>query len=63
MFYERLKEVCEEKNTSPSALCLKMGISKSNVTRWKQGKSPRLDVVQEMAQRLGVPVSRLITKA
>lgn len=62
MFYETLKEVCEKKHTSPSAVCLALGMSKSNVTKWKSGRSPRLSVVQEMAEYLKVPVTRLIPK-
>ena len=60
MFYEQLKEVCRKKHTSPSAVCLALGMSKSNVTNWKNGMWPRLDVVMEMAKVLGVPPARLI---
>ena len=45
MFYDALKEVCQKKKTSPSAVCLALGMSKSNVTEWKKGRSPKLDVV------------------
>lgn len=60
MFYEHLKAVCKQKHTSPSAVCLALGMSKSNVTNWKNGMWPRLDVVMEMAKVLGVPPARLI---
>ncbi len=60
MFYEHLKAVCKKKHTSPSAVCLALGMSKSNVTNWKNGMWPRLDVVIEMAKVLGVPPARLI---
>lgn len=41
LFYELLKEVCKKKRTSPSAVCLALGMSKSNVTKWKAGRSPK----------------------
>lgn len=62
MFYEHMKAVCKKKHTSPSAVCLALGMSKSNVTNWKNGGWPRLDVVMEMAKVLNVPPARLIPK-
>lgn len=61
-FYAALKEVCEKKKTSPSAVCVALGISKSNVTNWKNGQSPRLDTVIDIAKHLSVSPSRLIPK-
>ena len=62
MFYETLKEVCTKRNTSPSAVCLALNLSKSNVTNWKNGQWPRLDVVIAIAKHLGINPSRLIPK-
>lgn len=62
MFYDNLKEICEKKNTSPSAVCLKLGMSKSNVTEWKKGRSPKLDTVIKIANHLSVNPARLIPK-
>lgn len=62
MFYEVLKEVCEKKKTSPSAVCLAIGISKSNITEWKRGQMPRLDVVLKIANHLSINPARLIPK-
>lgn len=62
MFYETLKEVCDKKKTSPSAVCVALGISKSNVTNWKNGQWPRLDVVIDIANHLSINPARLIPK-
>lgn len=62
MFYETLKEVCVKKKTSPSAVCLALGMSKSNVTEWKAGRSPKLDTVVAIAEYLGVSPMKLIPK-
>jgi hypothetical protein len=62
LFYELLKEVCKKKRTSPSAVCLALGMSKSNVTKWKAGSSPKIDTVVRIAKHLNVPVTRLIPK-
>lgn len=62
MFYDNLKEICEKKHTSPSAVCLKLGMSKSNVTEWKKGRSPKLDTVIKIAKHLSVNPTKLIPK-
>lgn len=62
LFYETLKEVCERKNTTPSAVCVALGISKSNATEWKKGRSPKLDTVLRIAEYLAVSPSRLIPR-
>ena len=62
MFYETLKEVCKKKNTSPSAVCDALGMSRSNVTNWKNGLWPRMDVVIEIANYLSVNPAKLIPK-
>lgn len=62
MFYETLKEACTKKHTSPSAVCLALNLSKSNVTNWKKGQWPRLDVVIAIAKHLGVSPAKLIPK-
>ena len=62
MFYTTLKEICVKKKTTPSAVCVALGISKSNAVKWKKGGYPRLDVVLKIAQHLGVNPSKLIPK-
>ena len=59
-FYDVLKETCSKKKTSPCAVVEALGMSKSNVSRWKRGASPRLDVVIKIAEYLGVSPKSLI---
>lgn len=62
MFYNTFAEVCKKKKVSPCATALAIGISKSNVTEWKKGRWPRLDVVLKLAKQLGVSPMQLIPK-
>lgn len=62
MFYETLKKVCAKKKTSPSAVCDALGMSRSNVTEWKNGRSPKLETVMQIADHLGVSPMKLIPK-
>ena len=54
MFYDLLEKVCKEQGTSPSAVALAAGLSKSNVTNWKSGASPTLATVMRLAKELKV---------
>ena len=62
MFYETLKQVCAENNTSPSAVCDALGMSRSNITKWKEGRSPKLDAVIQISEHLGVSLLKLVPK-
>ena len=62
LFYETLKEICEKKKTTPSAVCVALGMSKSSATKWKNGSSPNLDTVGAVAKHLGVSPARFLPK-
>ena len=62
MFYETLEELCHKKKTTPSAVCSALGMSRSNVTEWKKGRQPKLDVVIAIANYLGVSASKFLPK-
>lgn len=57
MFFEQLKLLCAEKGTTPTALVKKVGFSSATVTSWKNGASPKLDMVEQLADALQVPVT------
>ena len=61
-FYETLKAICEKKKTSPSAVCVALGMSKSNVTEWKAGRSPKLETVIDVANYLNVSPRAFLPK-
>ncbi len=60
MFFEQLKKICNEKGTSPSAAATAIGLSKSAVTRWKNGQEPVLGDAVKLAEFLGVDISELV---
>ena len=59
-FYDVLLTVCKKKQTSPSAVVTSVGMSKSNITKWKSGKTPRLNVIIKLANYLGVSTATLV---
>jgi transcriptional regulator with XRE-family HTH domain len=61
-FYERLKQICQQNNTSPTALCKTLGISTSKVTAWNNGSMPAAKVSIKIADYFGVTVDYLLGK-
>lgn len=60
MFYDNLKAACKAKGISPSALALSLGMSKDNVTKWKQGQLPSTGTLQKISESLGVSTDFLL---
>lgn len=60
MFYETLKQVCSEKKTTPSAVCVALKMSKSNVTKWKNGGNPSVSTLIAIAKHLKVNPAKLL---
>lgn len=60
-FYNNYVRLCAEKNMSPSAAALAIGIKKSNVTYWKSGRNNPSDVtLAKIANYFGVTVEELM---
>lgn len=60
MFYDNIKKVCEQKGTSISAVLAAIGRATGNTGNWKIGKYPRVDIIMEMAEYLGVSTDLLL---
>lgn len=62
MFFQQLKNLCDNRGISVTYLVQSLGISKSNVTNWKNGVSPNLDVLNKIADYFMVSVDFLLGK-
>lgn len=60
MFWKNFVLLCHEKNTSPSAVCLELGYSKTMATNWKKGSVPRDTTLLKIADYFGVSVEYLL---
>lgn len=56
-FYDRLKEICEERGISPYSIQKELKLSNSSTTQWKNGQTPRIDTLKRIANYLNIPVS------
>lgn len=59
-FYERLKGLCEEKETSLTNVIKELGMSSGNLSKWKSGKTPKSDTVSALAEYFGVSSDYLL---
>lgn len=60
--YERILELCKKKGTTPSRMCLDLGMSKSTVSDLKSGRKTGVSAVtaQKIASYFGVSVGFLL---
>lgn len=55
-FATNFKRICAEKGTSPTRVCLEIGLSSSKVNLWNKGGIPKGDVMIKLANHLGCTV-------
>lgn len=60
MFYTRLINLCELKGITITALTAANGISKGNVTRWKNGSIPNGDTLIKLADYFDCSIDYLL---
>jgi transcriptional regulator with XRE-family HTH domain len=62
MFWERLVQLCNERNTKPNPVAASLKISSGAVTKWKNGTVPNGSTLQLLADYFDVPVDYLLGK-
>lgn len=60
MFYDNLKQACENKGLTVTALLKELGMGTANGTFWKDGSSPKADVVIQISEFLDVSTDFLL---
>lgn len=58
-FYSKFLKLCESVNKKPTAVAEEAGLSRSQVTRWKQGKGFTDASAVKLANYFGIPVEEL----
>lgn len=51
-FATNFKRICHERGTTPTRVCLELGLSSSKVNLWNKGGMPKGDVMVRLAQKL-----------
>ena len=60
MYYSTFCSLCEKFGLSPTSAIIDMGLSRSNITNWKNGRLPKAEVLQVVAEYFDVPVDYLL---
>lgn len=55
-FATNLKRICEERGTTPTRVCIELGLSTNKVSLWNKGGLPKADVMTKLAKHLGCSV-------
>lgn len=62
MFFDVLKNACLERNTTPTGLVKKLGLSSSKVTAWGKGSVPNGEILVKIADYLDCSVDYLLER-
>lgn len=63
MFYDRFKQLCDQKAVSCNKAALEMGLSNATPTKWKKtGATPSGDTLDKIAAYFGVSTDYLLGK-
>lgn len=62
VFYERITELCKEKNIKVTPLVIQLGISPGAISRWKNGSTPKGEILNKFADYFNVSTDYLLGK-
>lgn len=62
MFWKIFLELCNQKEISPTAVVVELGLSRGSVTSWKDGKIPYQRTLAKIAAYFNVSVDYLLGK-
>ena len=60
MFWKNFKTLCDTIKKSPNTVALEIGCSSGSVTAWKQGRVPKWQTLQKIADYFNVSVEDLL---
>lgn len=60
-FYNTINEVCKARKTTATTVLREIGASTGNVSKWKKGSIPNIDLALRLAEHLGVTLDYLVT--
>lgn len=60
MFYERLQDLCQKRNTSVSRMLQDLELSTGNTGNWKKGQLPKGDVLAKIAEYLETSIDYIV---
>ena len=62
MFYDQIKQLCDERGEKLSRVTTALGFSKGGLSRWRENGNPTADVLLKFADYFGVTVDSLLKR-
>lgn len=59
-FYDRLHQLCKEKNTTVSQMLNELGLSTGSTGNWKKGQLPKGDILKKIADHLDTSIDYIV---
>ena len=60
MFWENFYALCKLNGTTPNAVCKELNMSTATATHWKNGATPRWNVIKMIADKFEIPPEELL---
>lgn len=60
-FYDTVNEICKRNGTTATTVLREIGASTGNVSKWKNGSIPNIDLALRIAERLDITLDYLVT--
>ena len=60
MFFNRFKQLCDQRNISVYRACTEIGLNRSAVAKWKNGGKPNGSTAAKLAEFFGVTTDYLL---
>ena len=60
MFYSVFSKLCKQKGISETAALQEIGLSSGNLKNWKNGRTPKTEVINKVSAFFGVSVDYLL---
>ena len=51
-FATNLRRICQDRGTTPTRMCVELGLSTNKVSLWNKGGLPKKDVLVKLAEKL-----------
>lgn len=62
MFYNKVNNLCKQRDTTITRMCKEIGLSNAVATGWSKGATPKLGTVRLIADYFGVSVDDLLSE-
>lgn len=60
-FYNTVNEICKRNGTTATTVLREIGASTGNVSKWKNGSIPNIDLALRIAEHLDITLDYLVT--